>query len=288
MMHMLDLVLIRTFVMVADRSSMTAAANALNLTQGAVSQHVRRLEDQLGSALFERSRGGLLLTSLGERLLGRARSMLALNDEIWREIVGTTIRGRLRLGVPADLIGTSVAPALKAFAENHPQVELSLVCASSSDLTAAIGSGELDLAVIEERRGSETGETLAVDRLVWVGAKGGRACRQRPLPVSMVERVCVFRSVVFEALEKSGLPWRSSFETGSNEATLTAVRADMAVSAWLVSTVPSDLIILTDAGLPELASFSITLHFSGQTVSPATIEMARAIRENCFRYRLAC
>lgn len=62
MMHMLDLVLIRTFVMVADRSSMTAAANALNLTQGAVSQHVRRLEDQLGSALFERSRGGLLLT----------------------------------------------------------------------------------------------------------------------------------------------------------------------------------------------------------------------------------
>ena len=62
MIRNLDTSLIRTFVTAADKASMTGAANALNLTQGAVSQHIRRLEDVLGKRLFERDRRGLRLT----------------------------------------------------------------------------------------------------------------------------------------------------------------------------------------------------------------------------------
>lgn len=287
MTRMLDLTLLRTFVAVADQGSMTTAANMLHLTQGAVSQHVRRLEDYFGASLFERVRGGLLLTVEGERLLGKARTMLMLNEEIWRDVAGSVLTGRLRLGAPADLIGASLTPALKAFSAAYPQVELSLVCAASPDLKMAMDNGEVDIAVIEERVGQETGECLAMDRLVWVGARGGQAHSRRPLPVSMVERVCAFRSVVFEALQASGLRWQSKFETSSNEATLAAVRADLAVSAWLTATVPPDLAILSDAGLPELASFSVTLHIGGKSSPPAAREMANAIRSTCFQFRLA-
>lgn len=75
MIRDLDTTLIRTFVTAADKASMTAAANALHLTQGAVSQQVKRLEEVLGQSLFERDRRGLRLTRSGERLLDKARRL---------------------------------------------------------------------------------------------------------------------------------------------------------------------------------------------------------------------
>ena len=57
---------------------MTAAANALHLTQGAVSQQVKRLEEALGCSLFERDRRGLRLTRAGERLFGKGKRLLGL------------------------------------------------------------------------------------------------------------------------------------------------------------------------------------------------------------------
>ncbi|RVB61327.1 LysR family transcriptional regulator, partial [Mesorhizobium sp. M7A.F.Ca.CA.004.06.1.1] len=73
MIRNLDMALIRTFITVADKASMTAAANALHLTQGAVSQQVKRLEEALGSSLFTRDRRGLRLTRAGEQLFGRGK-----------------------------------------------------------------------------------------------------------------------------------------------------------------------------------------------------------------------
>ncbi|TIV50279.1 LysR family transcriptional regulator, partial [Mesorhizobium sp.] len=102
MIRDLDTTLIRTFVMTADKASMTAAANALHLTQGAVSQQIKRLEDVLGQSLFERDRRGLKLTRSGERLLDKARRLLQLNDEILAEIRGGVVSGQVRIGVPYD------------------------------------------------------------------------------------------------------------------------------------------------------------------------------------------
>ena len=78
----LDTGLVRTFVAVADKASMTAAANALHLTQGAVSQQVKRLEEALGCGLFERDRRGLRLTPHGERLFGQARKLIDLGRHL--------------------------------------------------------------------------------------------------------------------------------------------------------------------------------------------------------------
>ena len=137
----LDVTLLRTFAAVADQGSMTGASRTLHLTQGAVSQQIARLEELVGDALLRREPRGLRLTPAGERLLGRARTLLALNDEIWSEIAGGDIAGPVRLGLPFDLIGTHLAPALKTFCEAFPQVDLSLVCLPSPDLLAAVRDG---------------------------------------------------------------------------------------------------------------------------------------------------
>ena len=288
MIRNLDTALIRTFVTVADKASMTAAANALHLTQGAVSQQVKRLEETLGCSLFERDRRGLRLTRPGERLFGKAKRLLGLNDEIWAEMAGTEVAGQVRLGVPYDLVGTLLAPVMKAYAEAYPQVEISLLCAASPDLTAALAAGTIDLAVIEERVGPTAGECLAIDRLVWVGAKGGVARAKRPLPVSIVADTCAFRPVVLAALNEHGLEWRTVFENGNIDATTATVRSDLAVTAWLASTVPADLDILPfDAGLPPLPNFSINLHLPKYGAAPAAQEFARYIRDGLARRAVA-
>lgn len=305
MMRNLDTALLRTFVTVADSGSMTVAANRLNMTQGAISQQVKRLEDSLGGNLFERDRRGLRLTPRGERLFGKARRLLSLNDEICAELTEGAISGRVRLGVPYDLVEPCMAPILKAYAEAHPQVEITLTTQTSPALTAALASGEIDLAIAEapvgvpamldttagDGEGLATeclaSECLAVERLVWVGARGGTAYRKRPLPLSLVSDTCAFRPLVLSALQADDIDWRTVFENGI-EATRTIVRADLAVTAWLANTVPGDLDILgAEARLPELPSFTINLHLPRHGASPAAREFARYLREGLSRQRAA-
>ena len=286
----LDTGLVRTFVTVADKASMTAAANALHLTQGAVSQQVKRLEETLGCSLFKRDRRGLRLTPPGERLFGPARKLIALNDEIWAEMATAAVEGRVRLGVPPDLVGSYLAPVLRAYADAFPRVELSLMCAPSSELVDALAMGRIDLAVVEEPAGPSVGECLSIERLVWIGAKAGTAHLKRPLPVSMVAGTCAFRPAALAALTGHGVGWRTVFENGSMEAALATVRADMAVSAWLASTIPPDLDILPSSfGLPELPAFAINLHLPRHRhpAEAAAAELAQHIRDGLVRHRRA-
>ena len=285
MIRNLDVALLRTFAVVAERGSMTVAASALHLTQGAVSQQVARLEE-LSGALFSRDRRSLRLTETGERLLGKVRRLLALNDELWADMRTTGMEGEVRLGAPYDLVATCLAPVFKRFAEAHPRVRVALTAAASPDLLQTLARGELELALVEEPVGPTQGEQLALDRLVWVGARGGTAYLKTPLPISMVADTCAFRPAVLEALRARGLDWRTVFENGSIDATAATVRSDLAVSAWLASTVAADLDILpADTGLPPLPAFSINLHLPRAHVSPAAGELARLLREGLGRVR---
>lgn len=286
-MRNLDIELLRAFVATADHGSMTVAGNVLHLTQSAISQQIMRLERRLDQALFRRERRGLKLTAAGDRLLPRARRLIGLNDEIWTEMTAHC-EGALRLGVPYDLVGTSLAPVLKRFAEARPLVEISLVCAASPALLAALGRGELDIALVEEPLGAHGGECLGIERLVWVGARAGNAYRKRPLPLSLVAEGCAFRPAVTAALAAQGRDWRSVFENGNLDATTATVRADLAVTAWLACTVPAELDILgPEDGLPELPPFAITLHLPRSQPLEAALELARHLRGGLLRSRQA-
>ena len=279
----LDTALLRTFVTVAEKTSMTAAATTLNLTQGAVSQQVRRLEDVLNVPLFARDRRGLRLTEAGERLFARARQFLALNDEIWAEMTGDAQSGEVRLGVPFDLVGKAISPVLKNYNAAFPQVELTLICAASPDLKIALKGGEVDLVLVEEPVNEGSGECLRVERLVWVGAKGGMARTKRPLPVSMVSQRCAFRPAVFAALGSRAVSWRTVFESGNIEATAVTVRSDMAITTWLAATVPDDLeIIANDPDLPPLPAFAINMYGAENAAKPVLSALAEHMRKYLF------
>jgi DNA-binding transcriptional LysR family regulator len=278
--HNLDVSLLRAFVAVVDSGGMTAATGVLNLTQAAVSQQIKRLEDIVGQELIIRERRGMKLTSAGERLFGRAKRLLSLNDDIWTEMTTPVYEGELRLGIPSDIVTAYLPTFLKGFAQTHPKVQVSMRCTSSAELLELLQAGKIDLTLTTELECGPDGENLIVDKLVWAGARGGDAYRQRPLPVSIGCSDCAFRAPIRDALNKAGIEWRSTSEITNNDAQVATTAADIAVMAVLASTVPSGLEVLgKDSGLPPLPPFMVNLYLPKNGGSHIAQELARHIRQ---------
>ena len=146
----IDLSLLRAFVTVSATGGMTAAGRHLNLTQAAVSQQIKRLEEQFETQLFDRSQRRLAMTPSGERLFAHAERILSLNDEIWGLMTSPGFEGKVSVGVPHDIIGEFMPQILRGFAKAWPRVEVSLLCRNSKDLLGALDQGEIDLILTTE------------------------------------------------------------------------------------------------------------------------------------------
>lgn len=276
----LDVALVRAFVAVAETGGMTKAGDQLGLTQGAVSQQIKRLEDSLQVKLFDR-RKGLRLTRDGERLLGLSVNYLAANDTIWDEMTAPGLRGEVKLGIPHDLVSSYLPVALGGFAASYPNIQVLLVTATSPELLEGVKGGHIDLAIVEEPMGAGDGDCLGIEPLVWIGGPSATAHRKRPLPLSMIGEDCAFRGPVSKALSKMSIPYVSVFEQGTIEATMTVVKTGLAVSVSLASAVPDYLEVLGRAsGLPPLPSFAVNLYVVDDEKNLAAQELANHIRDS--------
>lgn len=258
-MRNLDIALLRAFVAVSENGGMTRAARALNLTQGAVSQQIKRLEETLDWSLFEREKS-LSLTVAGERLLPHAKRLLELNDAIWGMACEPEMQGVLRLGMPYDIVPFYLAPILRSFNREYPRIEVDIQTAASVQLLDLLAKGELDLAISTLRHPDPKSKILRTEPLVWAGAADGVAFRRKPLPVVFGSEACAFRAATVEVLAEQGLDWRAIC-VGGGDAMTAMVRADLAVVPVLRSCVPESLVLIgAEGGLPALPSFNIALH----------------------------
>src|SRR5262245_18063543 len=114
--------LLRAFVAVADSDGFTRAAAVLHRTQSAVSIQIKRLEESVASALFQRNGRSVHLTRDGEALLSYARRILSLNDEAFATISQTRVEGAVRLGCMDDYATMVLPEILARFAADSPRV----------------------------------------------------------------------------------------------------------------------------------------------------------------------
>jgi DNA-binding transcriptional LysR family regulator len=137
-------------VAVAEEASFTKAAARVHIAQPGVSAQIRRLERELGHALFDRSGGSVRVTDAGAAVLPLARTALGAVREIAdiAEQLRGVMRGRVAVGMMTSCPPDVVTDTLAVFHERHPRVEISLVEAPSADLIAALRGGAIDLAVI--------------------------------------------------------------------------------------------------------------------------------------------
>src|SRR5919198_5037137 len=147
---MLDVRRLRVLSEVAARGSFSAAAQALTLTQSAVSQHVAALEREVGLPLVERGTRPVELTEAGYALTRHATGIFARLDGAEQELeeIARRRHGRLRFGSVRTALSTFVPAAFADFRRKHPEVTLTVVDDSLQRLLPRIEAGELDLALI--------------------------------------------------------------------------------------------------------------------------------------------
>jgi DNA-binding transcriptional LysR family regulator len=274
----LDLTALRSFVTIVDAGGVTRAAGFLNLTQSAVSMQMRRLEDGLGVQLLDRSARKLVPTAAGEHLLSYARRMLALNDEVYGLLTHARYEGELVLGVPHDIVYPAIPAVLQRFAAEFPRVKVRLLSSFTRSLKAQFAKAEVDLILTTEEIVEEGGETLTELPLVWVGAPGGQAWRQRPLPLAYEQR-CIFRKGVQERLDAAGLPWTLAVDSDNTRTVEATVSADLAVHTVLEGSEPRHVERIAHGGaLPELGRMKINL-YQRPGPSPALDALAQSLRQ---------
>lgn len=263
-MRNLDITTLRSFVAVADSGGVTRAAGFLHLTQSAVSMQLKRLEELLGIELLDRTGRRIALTAAGEQLLVFARRMVALNDEVMARLNDQAFEGELTLGVPYDVVYPAVPRVLQQFNSAFPRVKVQLISSYTRALKEMYARGEIDMIVTTETGVEEGAETMCCKPLVWVGAKGGSAWRQRPLKLAF-GRMCVFRPLVVDILEGENIDWELAVESDSDRTIEATVSADLAVNVVLTGTFPPHLEEIDHGGaLPDLPKQRINLFASGK------------------------
>ncbi len=264
----LDLGTLRSFVTIAEAGSMTRAAQRLFMTQSAISMQIKRLEDNLGFSVFERSRQGMKPTGEGEQLLRFANQMLALNDEAMGRLTSPDYEGQVRLGAPCDVIYPHIPGVIKEFSRDYPRVQVRFASAKTYQLKQEFARGLHDIVITTEPAADEGGRVVNTQRLRWTGAVNGNAWKQRPLPLGIAMN-CAFRSAVTEVLDAAGVDWNHVVATEDIVAAEAMVAADLCVCVELESVRAMDRAPIDHGGqLPELPEYSIVLYSAGGTENP--------------------
>jgi DNA-binding transcriptional LysR family regulator len=284
-MRLLDPMLIRTFVAVAERKSFTAAAQQLGLSQSTVSQHVARLEKGLQRHLFARDTHAVALTPDGDALMPLARDALRANARIDAFLTGSALRGHLRFGASEDFALTTLPDVLAEFAEQHSSVDLELTVGLSGVLYEKYDAGELDLIFVKRRNGDERGRVAWAEDVAWVGRPGIRPDPKAPLPLVLFPPPSITRALALEALEKAGRSWRVACTSGSLSGLRAAAMAGLGIAPHSARLIPPGLAPLeASRHLPTLGRIEFVVVGPGRQDEAATA-LADAILSDAGRIR---
>ncbi|ASL42794.1 HTH-type transcriptional regulator YofA [Burkholderia sp. AD24] len=248
----LDSSLLRAFVTVAETGAVGVAAVSLARTQAAVSMQLRRLEEELGQRLFDRSPRGVQLTEAGHVLLPYAHTILGAGADARRALNAGQVAGTVRLGMLEDIAVGRLPRALRRFSTAYPQVALEIVVDSSEALSNWLGEGGLDVVVGDPALIDATPLLTWTQPLFWVGARGFSREADARLPVVAFGGACLWQQLVLTTLRRAGIAWRIVCTSTSLPAVQSAVEAGLGVSVLLDGNIrPESMRVLGQAdGLP--------------------------------------
>jgi DNA-binding transcriptional LysR family regulator len=271
-----DTVLLRTFVAVCEQGSFTKAAREVNLTQSAVSLHVKRLEDQVGSRLIVRNVRGVRLTEQGEVLLSYARRILALYKEA-EQSLGRDSGGLVRIGVPEYFDLHTLSSLLGQFSARYPAVRLHIELGIGPDIAALLDEGELDLVIVSNEIHEGDGVPLCRERRVWAAGRAMQLDPKEPAPLALYPPFCRWRQLALEELDRAGRPWKLVIQSAGTAGILAALDAGLAITILPEFNLPGTLKALGAAeALPPLPDFEFVLRRS-RNASPAADHLAEMI-----------
>ncbi len=255
-----DLQLLRALVAIADKETFALAARETHKTQSAITQQMQRLEDQVGSPLFERQGRSKRLTSQGQRLLEYARHMLAINDEAFRSMRNGNVVGSLRIGGAQDVADTILPQLLSHIARSYPLLQVEIHIARSQILNEMLKRGELDLTLSTRADDTLQEAVLRTSPTVWLCSANFVFERGQLLPLILGDDSSQFRRLAIEGLEKHRIPWRMAYLAPTLIGIKAAVHAGLGITARSIEMLDNDMRVLGEKdGLPPLPDLSYRL-----------------------------
>jgi LysR family transcriptional regulator, transcriptional activator of the cysJI operon len=242
---------LKVFRVVANHLNFSRAAEELLLTQPAVTQQIKALEDEYGVSLFDRSGGHIKLTPSGEALLPYAEKIKEICDEAYAAVASAAgkLGGQLALGA-SQTIGQYLLPNLVAgFLRENPRVSITAISGNTDTILEALVAHHIQLALIEgpAMRKDIHVEPFMEDQMVLVVPASHEWADHeieidslRDAPLLMREFGSGSRRVVENALSQAGLKkkdLKTRMELDSTEGLLSAVEAGLGVtfvSRWTV------------------------------------------------------
>ena len=234
--------LLRTFTLVCELKSFTRAGTSLQRSQPAISLQMKRLESLVGAPVFRREAGGVELTAAGVTLVGYARRMLSLSDELMGRFSqrGTST---VRLGLPNDYAATFLPDVLERFNAENGYVDLEVSCGISVDLIEMLRQDKLDIVLAMTDDAGDTGAAKSwSERLVWVARPGVDPDRGERVSLIAYPHGCVYRQRMLGTLDRADRQMRIAYTTASLEGIVAGVRAGLGATAMSEHTVPAGLI----------------------------------------------
>ena len=230
----------KIFAAVCDTMNMTAAAEALFISQPAVSQAVAELENHYGVLLFDRLSRKLYLTPAGQKLLGYTRPMLQMHGEIESDMKSLHRNGSLRIGASVT-VGACVLPGLMAaFQKGNPRIEAQVIEDNTAQIESLLLQDQIDLGLVEGETFSQEilSRPFLEDELVLICAPGHRfaAC---PIvePGELADEAFMIREKgsgtrkAFEdKMAENGLQWKACWTCNNADTIKNAVAAGLGVS----------------------------------------------------------
>jgi len=232
---MLDPRLLRAFTAIVDAGSFTLAAARLNMTQSTISQQLARLEDAVGTGLIERAARPVVPTAAGERLLGYARRLLALQQEAQAALGDPAGTAAIRIGLPEDIASAAMAGAFADFALRHREVRLDVTAGLSRELMRRYRGGEFDIAIAKQGESDPDCRAAFHEPVAWFESAGARASWPDPLPLVTFPAGGLYRDMMFARLEREQRRWYVAFTGSSLHNVLVAVEAGLGLSLLPVS-----------------------------------------------------
>ncbi|ACL59795.1 LysR substrate-binding domain-containing protein [Methylobacterium nodulans] len=269
MSRLIDPILLRTLTAVVRSRSFSRAAEQLSLRQSTVSQHVQRLEAQLGRRLIARDTHSVAPTPEGEAVLGFARTVLDAHERLERTLAGGAVQGRLRFGASEDFVQTRFAEALRDFRASYPSVDFELSVSFTQLLGEAVERGDLDLFLGKRRVGEAQGLLVRRDRLVWVGLPSALPERDEPVSILTFPAPSITRAIALEALARESRAWRISCTCASLSGLRAAALAGLGLMVQARSLIADGLQELAGTDLPRLPEVEFILAGPGLQREPS-------------------
>ncbi len=276
----LDLDTLRTFSVARELGGLGQAAEQLGRTPSAISLQMKRLQDDLGIALFRKHGRGLTLTEAGIVALDYARRILTLHDELLDSMQGAKVAGNIRVGCTQDF--AAILPSvLSHFSSLYPRMQVELRIEGNGVLADAIEASQIDLAVIIGHENRATAETIGQLDLVWIASSSFALPQGQPLPLATLGPQCAFRKRAIEQLESNKVPYRIAATSPGLDGLWAALLGNLGITVRTALNLPEGLVSSHSLfNLPLPGQFPVTLHRRAHSHSMAVDRMAALLSES--------